>query len=312
VSAGRPARARRRIALAIGLALVATGCRPYGPGIPACGEVDVIAIADQVRVTVTDRTGEAAPLRSAQLIQAQAVPTAEWGVCVEDLPGGWQASMPQAAAGEVTLSLASPDLGLPFVTATLTEVCEVAPAAHRVASPVAGLDRFVAVEETAAGVRVTLVPVAARHDQAAYELATDLRERELRGNPVRTTLLASAAGPVPSRIQEALDLGEAAIVVDDEYLARGELELRVPDLGRPIVSRVGGVLAELAERAPPPRYLATWWHVGEGGCITYRVDAAGPAAASMADDLDASLGFFPLGDLRRQLAGADFELGETP
>jgi hypothetical protein len=312
VSANSDARTRRRIVLAVGLALVATGCRPYGPGTPVCGDVDAISIADEVRVTVTDRTGEAGPLRSAQLIQAQAVPTAEWGVCVEDLPGGWQVSMPRAESGLAEVSLASTSLGLPFVTATVTEACEVAPAAHRAASPRPELERFIEVEETSAGIRLTLVPVSARHDQAAYELATDLRERELRGNPVRITLQGSIAGPVPTRIEEALDRGEAVIVIDDEYVARGELELRVPDLGRPIVSRIGGILVELAERAPAPRYLATWWHVGEGSCITYRIDASGPGAAALADDLDETLGFFPLGDLRRQLAGAGFDLVETP
>jgi hypothetical protein len=284
------------------LAVALSACRPYGPGLPVCGDVEVITIGDEARLTVTERTGEARTVRSAHLVQAQAVPTAEWGVCVDQVPSTWQASVPQPRSGAFDLSFFAPELGDGFLTASLTPACTPAPDATSEPTAVDDVERLVTVHDQAVGVRVVVIPVAPRHEVAAVEVAAQLISRELQGNPVRVALSRPVQGTVTDRIRTVLDEGDAALVLDDDYELRGELELRVPDHADGIVSRLGGVLAELGERAEPPRYAATWWHVFDGGCVTYRFDARGPAAATVADDARRALGTFPLGELRRELA----------
>jgi hypothetical protein len=292
----------RRFLPIVLLAILLAACRPYGPGFPVCGDVAVVTVGDETRLTVTERTGEARTVRAAHLVQAQAVPSAEWGLCVDQIPSTWQASVPQARSGEFDLRFFAPDLGDGFLTASLTPSCSPSSDAEREATAVDDVERLIAVHDRSVGVRVVVIPVATGHEVAAVEVAAQLIARELQGNPVRVALSRPIEGTAAERIQAVLDDGDAALVVDDDYELRGELELRVPDHAEGIVSRLGGVLAELGERAEPPRYAATWWHVFEGGCVTYRFDASGPAAATVADDARRALGTFPLGELRWQLA----------
>lgn len=307
VTRARLGRRGRRWVPVLLVAFLLAACRPYGPGLPVCGDVAVITVGDESRLTVTERTGEARTVRSAHLVQAQAVPTAEWGLCVDQVPSTWQATVPQARSGAFDLGFFAPGLGDGFLTASLTPSCSPSSDATREPTAVDGVERLVAVHDRSVGVRVVVIPVATRHEVAGIEVAAQLIARELQGNPVRVALSRPLEGTAAARIQAVLDDGDAALVVDDDYELRGELELRLPDHAGPIVSRLGGVLAELGERAEPPRYAATWWHVFDGGCVTYRFDASGPAAATVADDARRALGTFPLGELRRQLA----DLGMT-
>jgi hypothetical protein len=299
----RSGRHGRRGVLLLLVVVLLAACRPYGPGLPVCGDVEVVTVGDETRLTVTERTGEARTVRSAHLVQAQAVPTAEWGVCVDQLPTTWQATVPQPRSGAFDLRFFAPGLGDGFLSASLTPSCAPSPDATSEPTSVDGVERLVAVHDRSVGVRVVVIPVATRHEVAGVEVAAQLIARELQGNPVRVALSRPLEGTAAERIQTVLDDGDAALVVDDDYELLGELELRVPDHARGIVSRLGGVLAELGERAEPPRYAATWWHVFDGGCVTYRFDASGPAAATVADDARRALGMFPLGELRRQLTG---------
>lgn len=297
-----PDRPARILAVALVLAFVAAGCRPFGPGQPVCGELEVTSSRDTVRATVTAPSGEVQSLRSSHVIQMQAVPTAEWGPCLLEVPRGWELIMPEPRSGEVELEFYSSGLGTPSLTVSLRDECEPTPDARRAAPPDSTAQRWVEVRERARGMEVAVVPVAARHEQAAYELATDLSDRELRGNRLRMSIANVVHGPAEERIQERLEQGTAVIVVDDGHALRDELELRLPDQARPITGTFGAILTELADRTEPPRYHATWWDVDEGSCTVFEFNVEGLDAASIETDVDAVIGRFPLGDLRRGLA----------
>lgn len=289
--------------LLVAASLVVAGCRPFGAGVPICGDLEVAETSGgDVRATLTGSSGEVHSLRSSHLIQLQAAPQAEWGVCIDELPRGWDLLQPEPRSGEVPLQFLAGDLGGLFLRVALTDGCEPPPSARRIQLPHGSIERWVAVHDRSHGIAVTVVPVAARHEQHAYELATDLRARELRGSELSVRLSNVVDGPADERIADQLEDGAAVLVVDDDYTLRDTLELRVPEAQDPISASYGSILTELAERTEPPRYVATWWDVGPGGCTVFEFDAEGPAASTLEADVEQALGRFPLGELRRGLA----------
>ncbi|TVP68848.1 MAG: hypothetical protein EA340_08155 [Nitriliruptor sp.] len=304
----RRGRRRRSLLPTIGLGLVVLGCGPVGPGTPTCGELEVVHRGSDLEIMLARASGEATPLNAAELLQLQAVPAADWGVCVEELPAGWSTGLLAAERGRAELSLAAPSLGLPFATATVTERCEVPEDAQSVTSVEDGPPRFVQVHEVTTGIGVAVVPVAARHHDAALTLTATLTEREVRGTPLRVTLAASPED-VTVRIDRALEADSSVVVVDDDYLRRGELELRTTDRDGTVLAPLGRILAELGDGADPQVYRATWWHPSPRSCVTYSIAARGPGSLEVPEQLEEALGFLPLAELRGHLEDAGYELG---
>ena len=301
-----------RLVLVAALAVLLAACRPYGPGIPVCGELEVTGSGDRGHVRLSQADGESTALRSAHLIQAQAVPDAQFGLCVADPPTGWQPTLDEPVSGEVSLAFTSTSLGLRFLTVTLSEACEPDPGAEQRPGPVEDHPRFVLVHDPGPAVRVVVVAVAARHDRDAFLLAENLSQRRLGGNPVRSRYAPSGWGPVAERVADALEEGAAVLVVDDSYQLSAQLELRLPGVSGPIEGSLGTVLAELADRAPVPQLAASWWQPVEGGCLVYEIDAAGPGAGTIEQDIDQAVGLFPLAELREVLAPLGYHLGPPP
>ena len=244
-----------------------------------------------------DTTGD---IESVTFIQFQAVPEATWGPCIETLQPDWDYVDQIAKLGEARFWLFSDDLrphGLPFLEVTLTAACDPGDA-ERQAHHVEGLQRFVAVRDRSEVARVVVVPVAPRHEERAVEVAAVLPGLVGRDGTVVTEV--DAGSDLPSvRIEAALDAGDAVIVVDDREMADGTLELVLPGGDEPQfgLSSAGAVEAVL-DALPDPRYVATWYDVFEGGCITYRFDAHGDRAAAVATEVDRALGLFPLAQMR--------------
>ncbi len=293
-------------------AVLLAACRPYGPGIPVCGELEVTGSGDRGHVRLSLADGESMALRSAHLIQAQAVPDADYGLCVADPPTGWQPVMDEPVSGEVSLAFTSTSLGLRFLTVTLSESCQPDPGAEQMSGPVDDHPRSVLVHEPGPAVRVVVVAVAARHDRDAFLLAENLSQRRLGGNPVRSRYAPAGWGTVAERVTEALEDEAAVLVVDDDYQLSGLLELRLPGVSGPVEGSLATVLAELADRAPVPQLAATWWQPVDGGCLVYEIDASGPGAGTIEQDIDRAVGLFPLAELRAELAPLGYHLGPPP
>jgi hypothetical protein len=228
-------------------------------------------------------------LRPSHLIQLQAAPAAEWGLCIRELPGGWELIQPEPRRGEVPLQFHAGSLGGAFLRISLVDRCTPSSSARRTSTQHDTIERWVELRDRSYGMAVTVVPVSARHEQPAYELATDLRDRELRGSRLSVSLANVVHGPAEERIERELEGGAAVIVVDDDLTLRDELELRLPDVQRAISASYGALLTELADRTQPPRYDATWWDVDDtGACTVFEFDATGPDAATLEDDVDAT------------------------
>lgn len=301
-----------RLALLGVLALLLAACRPYGPGLPVCGELEITGSGDRGHVRISQVDGESTSLRSAHLIQAQAVPDAQLGLCVDEPPTGWQPVLDEPATGEVSLAFTSTSLGLRFLTVTLTEACRPDADAEQRPGPLDDHPRWELVHDPGPSVRVVVVAVAARHDREAFLLAENLSQRRLGGNPIRSRYAPAGWGTVAERVAEALEDGAAVLVVDDDLQLSGQLELRLPEVSGPIEGSLGTVLAELADRAPVPRLEATWWQPVDGGCLVYEIDASGPGAGTIEQDVDRAVGFFPLDELRDELAPLGYHLGPPP
>jgi hypothetical protein len=296
--------------LGLVLALSLAGCRPLGPGTPHCGELEVVRGGPEPDILIARPTGEATSLNAAELLQLQAVPSADWGVCVTDLPAGWNTGLLTAERGRAELSLAATSLGLPFVRASVSDHCEIPEDARLTATSGDGPLRFVQVHDVTTGIEVAIVPVAARHHDAALTVTTILTDREVRGTPLQVAL-AAGNDDVTTRIDRALASGSNVLVVDDDYLRRGEVELRSPERSRAFVAPLGRILTELGERAQPQVYRATWWHPSPRSCIVYDITARGQGALEVPEHLDGALGFLPLAELRVELEESGYDLGAT-
>jgi hypothetical protein len=300
----------RRLAVLLTAAVLLAGCRGVGPGTPFCGDVGLTEGADGASLTVTDRSGETRPLQASHLLQIQAVPTAEQGFCLNELPGGWQAGVGQPRSGEASLWFASSNLGGRFLDVRLVAACTPAEGARQIGAGDPEVERWLQVHAEGRRIALTIVPAGERDHRQAWNTAVTLIGRELRGGSLRIEVAGAERGPFETRVADALEGGASVLVVDDELARRGEFELRVPGSDRPLTGRLGELLAELGERAPPPHYAATWWDVAPGSCTIFEFDARGSGLASLAEDTERAVGRFALDDVRRGLEELGYELTE--
>lgn len=268
--------------------LVTASCgADFGPGVPECRtDLDLVP--------------------GAVIVQVQAVPTAEFGPCIEDLRVGWEYNAQHVKLGEVVFSLDSDRMGFEFARISLVEACDTAQTVN-VGEVAPGVVRFVRVHVSSGPVTVTVIPVAPRHGVYASRVraefnASDIDGIELIAEPSMDT------GPPAERIAAALDRGEVVVVLDDREEALGTVELRRVGEEPVFGLTVEEVIEEIEEDLGDPRYRAEWLHQFEGGCVVYEIDAKGQGAQHVAADLEAALGFYPLGELRRgaETIGLDF------
>lgn len=304
---------RRSIAGTAVAAAVLAGCQAIGPGTPVCGDIGTTGSGERARLTITASDGETFALRPSHLLQVQALPEADRGVCIDRLPRGWDVGFEEPRSGEVELSFSARSLGGRFLEVQLVDACEPSPAARQAsARGDRQIERWVEVHDAGRQIPVTVTPVSDRHRRAAWDTAVALIGRDLRGNLLQTSVAAVDRGPIGQRIEDALDQQRAVFVVDDAYELRGELELRLPGVRRPLVGTLGELLAELGDWAPPPRYVATWWERSAASCTVSTFDARGPEVATVEQDALRAVGALPLDGIRRELAGLGYDLGGTP
>lgn len=264
------------------------GAEVAGPGIPGCG------------------TGPSDGVAAATVLQLQAVPGASWGPCVSELRVGWDYVPQFAESGRATFWLDSDRVGSRFLEVTLTPTCDTA-GAEAQGSPEFGIDRFVRVVEEAVDITIPIVPVAERHVEAAEGLAQRLNGTRVRGQRILPSVDRSTGSPV-DRIDRALRISGIALVLDDAQVASDTVELRRVGHGPRLEISFDDALEEIEEDIGPPVYRAEWFHVFEGGCITYDFDARGPGSESLALEVRTALGFYPLGVLRDAARNAGLDI----
>ena len=243
---------------------------------------------------------------TATVMQLQATPDAAWGPCINELEVGWDYSPQVAKRGEATFWLDSDRMGDRFLEVRLQTTC-AHPGAVAVESPREGIERYVNVQEQAGAIKISLIPVAPRHEAFASGLVAGLSGRRIEGRPVESDLAGPDEG-APARVQRALTEGRYAIVIDDREMTNGTVELRFPD-GQTISGvSLDSALEEVGEELGTPRFRATWFHEFPGGCIVYRFDAAGAGAQTVAGDVADALGFFSLAEFRSAARDAGFDI----
>ena len=285
---------RRRFAVLLACSLLVGACSdfgPAGPGKPECAAVD-----DDV----------AGPLATVILMQLQAIPDARWGACIKGLKVGWDYEAQETERGRARFWLDSDRMGDRFAEVTLQASCDPGSAAP---APVSaeGVSRFIDVISETTAVEVAVVPVAPRHLNYATVAGQELQRAWSGIRGIEVTVIDSTE-PASVMIESAMGRGMAVIVVDDREVAAGTIELLMPDDEPAVGVTPEEAAEELAEDLEPPSYVATWYHQFEGGCIVYNLNAVGQGAQTAARDIDDSLGFYPLAELREVGRDAGFDI----
>ena len=271
---------RRWILGVLAMAVLAGACSNIGVGEAAC---------------VTPGRDIGSSLSNANVLTAQAVPTARYTPCLDKLHVGWDAVVWSAEDGMAGFQiLAVGTLGEnAFLSAWVTESCDVA-AATLVESGLPDIERFEEIEAETAGVAITIVPTGELPLLRARLFVDELAGTEVGGRPVTFTIDDAIDGQVRPRVNQALLADHHVWIVDELDAEEGTVELRSNDQ-----SATGSGLSpddalELIEDVIPGAfYRGNWYFTFDGGCITYEFDAKGRLAETVAEDAEDALGFFP-------------------
>lgn len=281
----------RRVTLAtLALAVALGGCSNLGLGEPDCipPERDI---------------------SSMNILTVQAVPTARYTPCVDEIRLGWGDVQWSARKGEAQIRFIN---GLsPFLTATINESCDTS-GADEVPSGLTDIARYQNVTSQQAGIEITMVPSGERPAAKANQLALRLGSVELDDRPVRITVDQRDLS-ASIRVEQALTAGHFVWVIDELDADEGTVEMRSND---PAVAGSGlspeDALDEIEEHVPEVFYRGQWFFTFEGGCITYDFDAKGVLAETIAEDAEDALGFYPAYRVRAiaERAGYDIVVDE--
>ncbi|HEX6230866.1 MAG TPA: His/Gly/Thr/Pro-type tRNA ligase C-terminal domain-containing protein [Actinomycetota bacterium] len=242
-------------------------------------------------------------VESAIIMEAQAVPSARFGPCLDRLETGWKAHDLQAESGRAWFWLDSDRVGDRFLTVSLVEACDTA-GAEEAPSGIEGVRLLTRTEATTPTRAFAVVPVADRHLAWAEELAGLLRSQEVSGE------VDASGRSLSDRIATALDAGRIVLIVDDVDVENRTAAIRTPV--SPDDEAPGQSLEQirrLFEAAESDEtFRGEWFQTFEGGCIVYGFDAEGPGAARIADEVRGALGVVPLEEIREQARSAGFDI----
>ncbi|MBT8214164.1 MAG: hypothetical protein KJP12_02990 [Acidimicrobiia bacterium] len=232
------------------------------------------------------------------VLQAQAVQEAEWGPCLNDLPVGWEYEHQEHKLGEARFWLDSDRMGDRFVTVRLVESCDVSGATAADESHPA-IDRFVIENRVDRDVPVVIIPLGDRPRTYAIAIQVLIDGQPIDGRVIDVTI-DDSAGPerIAERREAAFAQGAAVVVVDDLDVEENTATLILNRGDDPERIDVDDLEELLSDDLEPISYRATWFHVFEGGCIIYEIEADGPGSDTVIADLDRALGFYDLEALR--------------
>ncbi len=227
----------------------------------------------------------------ANIMTIQAVPTAKYTPCFNELPLGWDSLEWFAEDGragiKITRSIS------PFLTATVTPSCDVSEAT-KVESGFPDIERYEAIEWQATEIGITIIPSADRPLLSARLLVEGLEGTEIDDRPVIFTIDDNVEHQVGPRVNQALLTNQYVWVVSELDAEEGTVELRSNDpglTGRGVSTTEALDLIE--NSVPDVFYRGNWYFTFDGGCITYEFNAKGRLAKTVAADAEDAVGFYP-------------------
>jgi hypothetical protein len=282
----------RRLTILLAIVVVQGGCSNSNLGL---GEADCSAVIPDVS--------------SSNILTVQAVPTAKYTPCVNELPLGWDSAESFAENGRGGIRIVRGTPTGTFLTATVTDSCDVS-GSVAVESGFVDIDRFEDIDLQPVAIRISIVPSGEEPLSSAQELVDELAEVEIDNRPVTYTIDEAIDEPVSSRVEIALSRYDYVLIIDEVDAEDGTVQLRSN------VSAAAGhdlepeeALDLIAEVVPDVFYRGNWYFTFEGGCITYEFDATGALAETIADDAEESLGFYPALELREFAKEQGFDIG---
>jgi hypothetical protein len=280
----------RRLVILFTLALVASGCATHlGLGEAAC--------ADSIGGVVAPAT----------IVNVQAVPSAKYTPCLDELRLGWDSVEGFAENGQAGIRIMKSFET--FLTVTVTESCDV-PNAVAVESGYSDIERFEDIERQPTNIRILIIPSGQQPLSASLSLVRDLVGVEIDDRPVTYIIDDDLDQSVSSRVELALAENDYVWIVDEVDAEEGTVQLRSNNSAASGHDLQPEVALDLIEDVVPDVfYRGDWYFTFDGGCITYEFDAEGTLAETVAADAEDALGFYPALELRNEAQEAGFNIG---
>ncbi|MGI9649231.1 MAG: His/Gly/Thr/Pro-type tRNA ligase C-terminal domain-containing protein [Acidimicrobiia bacterium] len=274
----------KRMALILALAVVASACAnsDLGRSIPACP---------------TD-TGAINSVGGSMILQMQAVETAEYVPCLNDLKVGWSYEHLIAKRSNSRFWLDSDRLGSHFLEVVLTPECDLG-AATQVSASQPDVEEFRDIELVGSTATIVIVPVTGRETGYALEIEAELEARQINDRQI-FVVFDEREIPLADKVEEAGRRDRPIIIVDEQDALAGTATLQMPGENQSVRGLdLDELLDRIEDQLPEPSFTGVWFTVFEGGCITYEFDASGPGVDRLAGDIEEALGLFPAGDVWR-------------
>ncbi len=280
----------RRLLIVITLALVASGCATnLGMGEAAC--------ADSLGTDVATAT----------ILNVQAVPTAKYTPCLDELRLGWDSVEGFAEDGEAGIRIMKSFET--FLTVTVTETCDVSNAVA-VDSGYEDIERFEDIELQPTNITILMIPSGQEPLSASRSLVRDLEAVEIDDRPVSYVIDLDLDQSVSSRLDLGLAEYDYVWVVDEVDAEERTVQLRSNNSAAAGHGLQPEDALELIEDVVPDVfYRGDWYFTFDGGCITYEFDAEGTLAETVAADAEDALGFYPALEFRNGARDAGFNIG---
>jgi hypothetical protein len=270
------------------MALALSACNNLG-----LGEADCSDPADDVS--------------SSNIMTVQAVPTAKYTPCLEELRLGWDSVDWFAENGRAGIKII--ESFNTFLSATVTESCDVSDAVA-VESGYPDIQRFEDIELQPTAIEISIVPSGEQPLSSAQSLVEELAGIEIDDRPVTYTIDYAIDEPVSSRVELALSRSEHVWIIDEVDAEEGTVQLRSNNsaaIGHGLQPQ--DALNLIEDVVPEVSYRGNWYFTFDGGCITYEFDANGTLAETVAVDAEDALGFYPALELRQFARDLGFNIG---
>ncbi len=284
---------RRRVAGFLVFATLLTACSNLG-----VGEAECVASGREL-----------APdgVSPANVMSVQAVPSARYTPCLNELRLGWDDVEWFGRDGEAGFKITRGFT--PFLTATVTETCDISDATQ-VESGYPDIERYEAIDFEPVEIGITLIPADERPLLQAKMLVEDFEGLEIDDRPVVWTVDEEIEQQVGPRVNLALFRNQYVWIISELDAEEGTVEMRsnVPGVAGSGL-RAGSALDLIEDNAPDVFYKGNWYFTFDGGCITYEFDAEGTLAETIENDANEAIGFYPAYELVQLARDAGLDVG---